>query len=365
VILEQGFGNLAGAEKLLRESEQVIRKALGPRHLYVTMPLTQLGMVQELRKNDDEAMTSYTEALEIARDTVGLAHPKVLIIVERLSAIYRRKKQADKVTALFKELLEAKRERYGDNHVFVADTLQLLASHEFEMGNFVQEERLLKEALAIYQASGNRPPRLYGVCLNLRGTNLCRRKQYAASEGYFRDAIKVNRQLHRKAHPDLAQAQLNLVFSLFQQKQYTEEAEGLLHEVDQLLPALQESDQTRLRHGWVVRSTDLLCQRKGGHEQAAHLLDRFLSSSKESTQVEAFAIGYVACLKALSQDSTIPGEKRTPLEAHYSVSAVKCFRQAWKLAPERRFAWIETPPPELKERAEFQMLLAEIRKSKT
>jgi tetratricopeptide (TPR) repeat protein len=360
VLQQQLFNNLDLAARKLRQSVELTRKALGPKHVYLALPLTELAMIEEGQGQYDSAFEHYSEALAVARESVGVAHPQVLVIVQRLAAIHRQRRRPDKAAGLFQELLDAQRERYGANHVFVADTLRAMAEHEFHGKNPQQEGRHLEEALAIYRRCTDYVPRLYADCLNHRGAWLYRQGQYPASEQVSREAVKVGKQLHKKPHHEVSQAQINLVYALFRQNKYTKEADALLKDVERLIPELTEPQRTMHRHNHAVLAAELCCRGSKDHQRGADLLDRYRPSAKQVHQLEDVARGYLDCLRALRGDTTLASVRRAELEDRYGAAAVACFRQVWTTDPKRRPAKAETQFSDLRDRTDFRALLAEL-----
>jgi serine/threonine protein kinase/Tfp pilus assembly protein PilF len=362
VVQQQLFGNFTGAAKRLRQATELTRQAIGPRHLYMAIPLTQLGIVLEEKGEYAEALKHYTEALDIVRGATGIAHPQVGVIVQHTVNLHRRNNQGEKAKALFEELLAARQDRYGETHSLVADALLAWADHEFHMSDSKRERQLLERAEKIYRESKGRPPRQYGPCLNHLGSSLYRQKEYAQSERYYREALAVTRRLHKKAHPETTVSLINLASALLQQNAHATEIDTLLRESDRVIAALNEPFRSHYRHDWVMSSCDLYCRGDNDHQRAANLLDLYQSTAKEMSQFEEQARHYVACLEALRKDSKVANETRDRLHDRYGGAAVARLRLAWKSKPKGRPWWVassEMMP--LRERADFQSLLSDIR----
>ncbi|MGL4552341.1 MAG: protein kinase domain-containing protein, partial [Gemmataceae bacterium] len=104
------------AERYLHQSIDATRKALGPRHAYVGLPLAQLGQVVAKRGRHEEALKHYQEALDVALGMVGLEHPILHNLVTLTGASYLQLKRPGEARALVEKVLDARRRRFGEGH---------------------------------------------------------------------------------------------------------------------------------------------------------------------------------------------------------------------------------------------------------
>lgn len=360
------FGKRKAAEETMRRCIDSTRAAIGPRHIYMAFPLTQLGIFLHERGENAEALKYYGDALDVVRDAVGMTHPKLLLLVEHMAHAHRQIGQPALATPLFEEFLSAQREHYGADHVFVADTMLAQSHHELACGKSDKQRELLEAAAKIYRAAlAGRPPRRSGECLNLLGTNAFRREKYALAESLYREALAVSRRQHKKAHPETTIIMLNLVTTQLRMKNYASDGMSLLEEIEAMLPALpasQRRDHTLL---WTAASASLFLEAKGDHQKAAALLSRHSPATNAQAQWVQWAQHYVSCLDKLAEDPEIMEETREDLREKYGRAAVDSLRRAWKAAPGSRPAWLQSEWAALRERSDFRRLTTDIENALT
>jgi hypothetical protein len=202
---------------------------------------------------------------------------------------------------------------------------------------------------------------LFAQCLSSLGSNLFRQKRYDLSERYYREALAVARQLHKKAHPELLSALLDLATALGRQGKYTKESGALLSEAERLLSDLPASVGAQFRPDWVRLSCELYLQRDRDHQKAASLLERQRRAARQPQECEALARLYATCLEVLASDANLASEQREKLQEEYGAAAVDLLKRSWKSGGRRRPSWVAASElPALRQRADFQTLVAEI-----
>jgi tetratricopeptide (TPR) repeat protein/tRNA A-37 threonylcarbamoyl transferase component Bud32 len=358
------FGDRKKGIVMMRECVQLTRDALGPRHLYVVLPLGQLAIFLADDRQDDEALARFSEVLDIARETVGMAHPRLLQVADYTGIIHRRRNQGHLATPLFEELLAGQRERYGPDHVFVANTLVEQAEHEFASGRAQQTRALLKQAEKIYRSS---PGRLvsFGKCLNFTGVVLYREGYLALSEPYYREAISVHRKVYKKANYETTIAMLNLARTLLQQKKYTPECDALLSESGEQILQLPGEIRVVCTQLRVTLCCELYLKRDGDHQKAASLLASHARKITTPASCDEIAQLYASCLAALPRDQSLTEVKRQKLQDEYGAAAVALLRRACKGNPRLMPSWTTTDEAlPLRTRADFQAFQAEASKTK-
>jgi tetratricopeptide (TPR) repeat protein len=211
------FGDRRRAERLLRESLEQAREALGTRHQYTALPLHELAALLVEDKRDAEAEDTFRACVRVVRESVGLHHPKLDIVVSNFAVLLRRRGKVAEADALFAELLAAKETKYGRDHPFVADALVRQARFLTDSGRG-HGEALLARALAIYRKAPFRNPVQFPVCLNDLGMAIRAQQGRAAeAEGLMREAIALAEKLPAGKLSKGAQARVNLAETLLQQ----------------------------------------------------------------------------------------------------------------------------------------------------
>ncbi|MCI0456531.1 MAG: tetratricopeptide repeat protein [Gemmataceae bacterium] len=358
------LGDHKAGEKELRHSVELARKKLGPKHLYVSMPLVQLAMIIEKLgpSRYAEVQALHEEALAIARERVGLGHPKLLVAVRHLTEIQRRRGQVAQAEKLYEEVLAAHKERFGAADPFVADVLADYADFLGLSRQAARGEKLRQEAAAIYRAAAGPPRRRFAPCLNLLGVARFRASQYDEAEKLFREGREVARRRQPLPAENLCLIVGNLAQALLSQGKYTDEVGGLLTEAEALLRKLAPAERRHLAHDLVLRRCQYVRMTKGDHAEVAKRLAEYRKSMlPHGWRYEEVAFELAQCLPLVERQAD--EEERARLREAYGAEVVALLRLAWQGGAPQASSWGNHPLLRpLREREDFQQLLAQVRK---
>jgi tetratricopeptide (TPR) repeat protein len=364
VLLSQFPGSNRQAEVKLRESLELARSSLPAKHQYLTLPLVQLAFLLEGGGKVGAAEELYREAFEIVRERVGLAHPKVLVIARRLARLQQRRGQGRLAEEMFEEILAAHKKRFGPEDPFVADVLCEYAEHLYQCKEYSRQEASLQAAAKIYRAAEGPPRRRFCDCLTSLAVSRYRAGRYSESEPLYREALVVARKRYPRPHAMVVAALENVADALIKQEHYNAEVDQLLTEAEGMLPALSPTDRREVRHHVVISRCNYLRAKEGKFAEVAALLGEYRKDMKPvARRYEDVAYQYVQCIPLAGEAETLTEEERAKVCADYGAQAVALLRQAWQKGIANPLRWERAPLlVPIHDRADFQQLLAEIRK---
>jgi tetratricopeptide (TPR) repeat protein len=355
--------NNAAAEKKLEETLELVRKALGPRHMYVILPLAQLAIIAEDSKKYPQAEAWYSEAYDLARERVGLAHPKILVMASGLARLKHRRGQDAEVEEMFQEILQAHKHRFGENDPFVAEVLLDYAEFLRLARQTQRQEEMLQKAAAIYRTPEGLGRRRAPKCIIQLGHALYRQQRYAASEPIYREALELLRERYSKASEDMVYVLEKVADVRIKQAQYTPEVDTLLTEAEKMLPALPKADRGDAQFYVVVSRCNYWRVKDGKHAEPASLLrDCAKTMPKHGWRFEELALQMAQCAELAQKAPDLSETQRTMLLDDYAQQAVAWLRLAWQRGVKGADWENHSRLAALRQRDDFQQLLADIGK---
>jgi tetratricopeptide (TPR) repeat protein len=149
-LLLQKKGDLAGAEKLLREALRAQEDESGPRHPDVLRTKNNLGWLLKAAGQMDEAALFMREALEAQREVLGSRHPDTLTSMNKLGLLLSDVPEARaEAAALCHEALASRREVLGPRHEDTLLSTCALGLLMYEIGELRLSRKLLFEASSV------------------------------------------------------------------------------------------------------------------------------------------------------------------------------------------------------------------------
>ena len=143
------LSNLPEAENQFRLSLELMTKHLGMDHADTIQGINNLGFLQKIQGDYDNAERNYKKALELQRDILGNTDRATLGTMNNLAMLYLTTKQYDQAEPLFVESLAGARETLGDADPDTLQSINNLASLYRSMGRYEEALKLFEEALAI------------------------------------------------------------------------------------------------------------------------------------------------------------------------------------------------------------------------
>jgi CHAT domain-containing protein/tetratricopeptide (TPR) repeat protein len=203
-------GRAAEAERVKRESLELIRSLFGEDHPHYAVAASRLADALSDQGKYAEAEAFYRKALEIRRRAHGEDHPRTAESSNDLGVDLNHQAKYVEAEPLLKKALEIERQAKGDDHADLAVIYFSLAENCQHRGKVAQAEPLYRRALEIRRREFGDAHRLTGDSYTGLGTNLYSQGKNAEAEALFLKALEICRRLFPEAHPSTAMSYNNL-----------------------------------------------------------------------------------------------------------------------------------------------------------
>jgi tetratricopeptide (TPR) repeat protein len=311
-----GLGGAPDAERSLKRSLELARRALGEYHPFVALILHELAFTLAEQNKDEEAERYYRDCLNIVRK-YGLEHPKATILLNNFCHLLQHRGKQAEAEQLLEEALEARQRTYGSNHYLVADCLLVHAEVLPWPDGRARREQLLRQALAVYRQPAGRVPRgRLAVCLFRLADDLDAARA-AEAEGLLREALPLARNEVGEQDPLVGWVLCDLASFLMDQDKLEGVEESLPEALAIFRGARSPADGTRC--AWRCLARFYLAVGQPGKAAAAALEERGLASGNPDRLYDA-AAGLGRCVARLGEG--------TPERAKYADLALETLRQA-------------------------------------
>ncbi len=202
------LGKYVEAEATSREAIQIYRRMRSPPPQF-PIALGTLGTVLVKRADYAGAETVLEEATDLMRKSRGTAHPTTLVGLKNLAVVWTYQGKHSKAEAAYREIVAAERERLGPDHPALATSLNNLGAVLFIQHKYVEASDAYREAQSIARRSlGDSHPNIARYDRNL-GQSLTAQGKYSEAETLMREALVIDRAALGNDHPSVA---LTLVF---------------------------------------------------------------------------------------------------------------------------------------------------------
>jgi tetratricopeptide (TPR) repeat protein len=266
VFTREILGNYDEAKRLLTRCLGITKKALGERHIYVSLVLHELAFTLHAKGELADAARYYRECLAVVRNQVGLGHPMAIHPVKNYawllyqqrdtlsrpvlaatvvalrniplgsapfavaSGVIPSKLNTARARELFEELVAAQRRRFAKEPIFVAKALTEYGEFLRQAENRSQAKEPLCEALDLYRKNQRGyQPKAYTQCLFSLARVQLQGKDFAAAERLAQEAVPRVRKQYGTKHRNVAVLLSTLGAARLQQKNYSQ-VEQILRE---------------------------------------------------------------------------------------------------------------------------------------
>jgi tetratricopeptide (TPR) repeat protein len=213
-----GLGSAGEAVGCFKRSLKLAQQEFGDQHCYVALILHELARAESRAGQYAAAEQHFRDCLRIAR-RYGLEHPKSTILLRTFCAFLRDRGKAEEAKKLLAEALHERRRRRGPKHHLVADILLLSVELSLASAKRSAQERLLREAAAIYRQSPDASRRNRIACLNLLAVSLAVTGA-AEAEQLLREALPQARNYLGPRHALVALLLCNLAVVQMNQNKF-------------------------------------------------------------------------------------------------------------------------------------------------
>ena len=271
--------NVDQAELYFTTSLQLMREIRGPRDPEVGAILSELATVMTW-KNELEQAEIYAREAARAYARMPETHPDRVIVERTLAQILLYRNRLDESAPLFERTLHTQRLLYGSNNAAVADTLGALAQLRLAQGKYSVAERLLREALGIHESLDTAIPFQIGHLQTLLAIVLLKQERASEADALLRDTLVEYSRSLPADHQYVASTEYYLGEALLAQNRYSD-AEAVL------LASMNRWKRTDAPPWRVARSKNALGEavyRQGRAQEAEQIL---VSTFRELNSLEA------------------------------------------------------------------------------
>jgi tetratricopeptide (TPR) repeat protein len=264
--LEKMRGNMQQALNQLNVALQLMREVKGARDPEVGAILAEKSNILVWSDDLVGAEAAAREAVSIY-EAVPKSHPDRVMAESFLADILFYRGHIDDAAVLFERALAAQRQLYGANSA-VADTLASLAQVRIAQNNTAEAQTLIREALSIHRDSKSTAYQKIGYLQTMLATVFMREKRYAEAEPLLRETLELFAKNLPPDHQYRAAAEHYLGETLL--------ATGKLTEAEAVLKAAMERWTRAGSSAWrSARSASALGEvldKQGRVEEAEHYL---------------------------------------------------------------------------------------------
>ena len=218
--LYKSKGNYPSAEPLLRESKEIIGKAVGEETAEYAMLLNNLGALYLAMGDYVRAEPALLQCKKIRQDVLALEHPDYAQVLNNLGILYKSMGDYERAESFYLQCKEVQRKVLGEKHADYATTLSNLATLYEEMGEYGQAEMLFLECKEVQQkAIGTKHVHYARTLNNLAGLyNLM--GDYERAEPLYSQSVALYQNVYGEQHPDYAISLNNLGALYFDTKDF-------------------------------------------------------------------------------------------------------------------------------------------------
>ncbi len=277
--LEMIRSNVDQAERYFMTSLELMRELRGQLDPEVGAILSELATVMTW-KNELERAEAYARDAARIYARMPETHPDRVMVERTLAQILLYRNRLDESAPLFERTLHTQRLLYGSNNAAVTDTLGSLAQLRLAQGKYETAEGLLREALAIHETLDTAIPFQVGHLQTLLSIVLLKQERAPEAETLLRDTlVKYARSLPAD-HQYVASTEYYLGETLLAQRRYSD-AEAVL------LASMNRWKRTDAPPWRAARSKNALGEatyRQGRVQEAEQIL---VSTFRELSSLEA------------------------------------------------------------------------------
>jgi tetratricopeptide (TPR) repeat protein len=137
------------ALKLREETLPLMKAKMGPNHLYTLMCMNNLAEVYAQNGRSDEALKLFEETFSLMKDKLGANHPTTLTSMNNLANAYADKGRLQEAIKLLEETLRLRKGELGSDHPDTLWSMHNLATFYHRIGELAKARALLQDTLAL------------------------------------------------------------------------------------------------------------------------------------------------------------------------------------------------------------------------
>jgi len=195
------------AEKALEcllNALSIRRELLGSRHPDVATTLNNIGRVNYINGQLDNALRMYDEALGIRRELFGSDHLDVAATVCNAGQAYHQRGELNTALRLYEEFVRIVMPRLGKNHRDIFLMYKCMAQAHQECGDHERALSCYSEALSVGRSAlGTTNHVEIASILNKMGNLYYRRDDYDHAIEMYREGLEIERVVLDDTHPNI------------------------------------------------------------------------------------------------------------------------------------------------------------------
>ena len=216
-------GQLAEAERLVREGLAIDQRRLSPQDPSRTKAESALGRIQEERGAYNDAVKTLDETIRLQsannENTTDLSES-----INELATAHYYLGHLALADSLYRRGLAMDRQLYGAVHPRVADDFYDMGLVQHDLGNNRQAEQDYRQALAIKESWYGKEHPDTALIMAAVGQSLIYQGKYDEAAGILQDALGIQERIFGKVHPQVAMG-LNVLGVLELRRGHFAEAE--------------------------------------------------------------------------------------------------------------------------------------------
>jgi tetratricopeptide (TPR) repeat protein len=193
------------AERMVRDSLEILKRKSGPNHPAVAAATHALGKVLEERGSYPEAIKVLDEAVRL-RSAPGVEQADLADSLLELANSHFYAGHYPEAEALDRRLIKMHREIYGERHPLVAEDLINLGAIQQELAHYKEAEEFDRQALEITQAFYGKDHYKTASNLTLIARALLKQDRNDEAEELLNRALAIQESVFGKVHPRVASA---------------------------------------------------------------------------------------------------------------------------------------------------------------
>lgn len=270
-IAYRGLGLYDRALRFARQSLDIRRRVLGPRHPDTAISLTELATALRLTSTYDDALAAARESVAIRRALYPPDDPRLAAGLTNLGIALEDKAEYEEAEQVHREAVRIRRLHAAADPRALATSLGNLAGVLDRRGATEELGPMLSEVLELRRQALGPEHVEVAQALNNLGNHYRARGELDRAEQAFRDVLAMRRKILGDDHPDVAKALHNVASPLTLQRRYSE-AIPLLEEALRIFTARLGPEH--LNTAFTLESLAHVHFHKGDYEAAAPLYRR-------------------------------------------------------------------------------------------
>lgn len=212
------------AERLIRDSLEILKRKWGTHHSAVAAATHALGKVLEERGSYPEAIKVLDEAVRL-RSVPGAELADLVDSLLELANSHFYAGDYPEAEVLNRRLIKMHREMYGERHPLVAEDLINLGAIQQELAHYKEAEAFDRQALEITQGFYGKDHYKTASNLTLIARALVKQNRYDEAEELLHRALTIQENVFGRVHPRVASA-VNEIGSVALARDRFDEAEA-------------------------------------------------------------------------------------------------------------------------------------------